>query len=97
MVRRGLFGPVLVLAIFVVAVCAVTLAHAERAETDTCTAVKVASESAATSPADLTGPLIGSLDLRQPSSVVTGAVPDRSAGASREVLAGPLVPRAPPA
>lgn len=88
--------PVLVVAMFVVAVCAVTLAHAEPGTPDTCTAAKVGAESTPPLPTDLAAPLPAGVDLAPYPRRLSGACIVRSTDKPHEILAGPRVPRAPP-
>ena len=96
MIRRQRLAPVVVVALFVVAVCAVSLAHAQPGEPDTCTAAKIGFESAPTVSADLAAPLSAHAVLEAPRCVLTGTSAESPAGSSHQILAGPLVPRAPP-
>ncbi len=94
--RRGLV-PALIVAIFVVAACAVSLAHVEPGGIQTCIAAKAESKSAPTLPADLAAPVVATIDLTVPSAAARPAVPGPPSGFARQALAGPDVPRAPPA
>lgn len=95
MVRRTRFLPVLVLAL--VAVCAVSLAHARPGETSTCIGVKTGLDSASALPTDLAAPLVASVEVAQPRHGVAMAASEPAAGAARSTRTGPRTPRAPPA
>jgi len=94
-VRRTRFLPVLVLAL--VAVCAVSLAHARPGEAGTCIGVKTGLDSASTLPTDLAAALLVSVEVVQPRHGLVMAASEPAAGAARDALTGPRTPRAPPA
>lgn len=97
MCRRERFVPVLLVTLLLVGVCAVTLAHADTGDVDTCTATaKSTALSASTSPADIAAILADGVALAMPTGVATG-LPACPATLGREALIDPRAPRAPPA
>jgi hypothetical protein len=97
MIHRQRLVPIVLLAIFVIAVCAVSLAHVQPGEPDTCSVATIAFEPAPAAPGDLAAPLIARAGLEPPRLAFAAATSPGSAAFSRQqVLAGPRVPRAPP-
>ncbi len=97
MTRRERLVPVVVLAIFAVAVCAASLAHAQPGRPETCMAAKTGPESPPAMPADLAALLVGSVDLPEPRPVACAGMLEAPAGSAPEPPIRPHVPRAPPA
>lgn len=97
MSRRERLLPILVLAIFAVAACAVSMAHGQSDEPRSCTATKAESKPALATPADLAVPLVSTVHLAERPAAIGAAVPEFSPGIAREARPGLHVPRPPPA
>jgi hypothetical protein len=91
--------PVLLLAAFFVATCAISLAQAQAVTYDGCQAAQTRAHATSMSLADVAAvgvPPEHAVSIK-PSLVVFGSLPQSPVIAARAVLIEPLAPRAPPA
>lgn len=94
--RRGHVVPVLLVALFVLGVCVVSLAHADARGTDSCTVATQTALSSSTAPGDVTATPVGAVRAPTPAPVSSLVALTPAAAPLRQASAGPRSPRAPP-